>query len=67
MRYACVYVVLSATDQAKAVGELTRHVRETTSELGKQEIGETTCGRNDCKPYGAYRRGLYMVDLSSDW
>lgn len=42
MRYACVYVVLSATDQAKAVGELTRHVRETTSEVGEQEVGETT-------------------------
>ena len=30
MRYACVYLVLLATDQAKAVGELTQHVRETT-------------------------------------
>ena len=30
MRYACVYLVLSATDQAKVVGELTQHVRETT-------------------------------------
>ena len=59
--------LLSATDQAKAVGELTQHVGETTSVLCKQEIGETTRGRNDCKPYGAYRRGLYMVVLSSDW
>ena len=42
MRYACVYLVLSATDQAKAVGELTQHVRETTSEVGEQEVGETT-------------------------
>ena len=42
MRYACVYLVLSATDQAKAVGELTPHVRETTSEVGEQEVGETT-------------------------
>ena len=42
MRYACVYLVLLATDQAKAVGELTQHVRETTSEVGEQEVGETT-------------------------
>ena len=44
MRYACVYLVISTTDQAKAVGELTQHVGETTSEVGEQEVGETTVG-----------------------
>ena len=39
-----IYPVLSATDQAKAVKELTQHVRETTSD------GETTRTRNGRKP-----------------
>ena len=32
----CIYLVLSATDQANAVWELTQHVRETTSEVSEQ-------------------------------
>ena len=42
VRYACVYLVLSAADPAKAVAELTQHVRETTSEVDEQDVGETT-------------------------
>ena len=38
-----VYVlVLSATNQAKAVKELAQHVREMTSEFSEQAVGETT-------------------------
>ena len=36
VRLACIYLVLSATDQAKAVRELTQHVSEMTSEVSKQ-------------------------------
>ena len=36
-----IYPVLLATDQAKAVGELTQHVRETTSKGSEQYAGET--------------------------
>ena len=36
--------------QVKAVRELTQHVLETTSEVSKQDVGETTCRRNDRKP-----------------
>ena len=51
VRYACIYLVLSATDKAKAVGEVTQNVRETTSEVySEQEVGETTRRRNDSKP-----------------
>ena len=41
MRYACV----SATDQAKAVRELTQNVRESTSDVSEQDVGETTVNR----------------------
>ena len=41
---------LTATDQAKAVRELTQHVREATSEVSEQDVGETTRRRNDRKP-----------------
>ena len=45
-----VYVlVLSATDQVKAVKELTQHVREMTSEVSEQDVGKTTRRRNDRK------------------
>lgn len=37
-----MYLVLSTTDQAKAVGEVTQHVSETTSEDSEQNVGETT-------------------------
>lgn len=43
-----MYLVLSTTDQAKAVEEVTRHVSETTSEDSEQNVGETTRTRNDC-------------------
>ena len=45
MRYARIYFVLSATDQEKAVKELTQRVSESTSEAGEQDIGETTVNR----------------------
>ena len=45
MRYACMYFVTLATDQAKAVRELTQHVRETTSEVSERDVGETTVNR----------------------
>ena len=51
MRYACINVVLVATDQAKAVRELTQHVREKTSEVKEQEVGETTRRRNYGKSF----------------
>ena len=35
-----IYLVLSATDQVNAVWELTQHVRETTSEVSEQDVGE---------------------------
>ena len=50
VRYACIYLVLSATYQAKAVEELTPHVYETTSQVGEEDVGETTRRRNDRKP-----------------
>ena len=50
VRYACIYCVLLANDQAKAVRELTKQVRETTSEVSEQHVGETTRRRNDGKP-----------------
>ena len=50
MRYACIYLLLSATAQAKAVRELTQHVRETTLQVGEQDVGETTRRRNDRRP-----------------
>ena len=54
VRYASVYLVLSATDQTKAVRELTQHVTETTSEVAEQDFGETTRRQNDRKPLGRY-------------
>ena len=48
MRYACVYLVLLATDQAKAVGELTQHVRETTSEVGETTVNPTEHTEGAC-------------------
>ena len=45
VQYARIYFVLSATDQEKAVKELTQHVRESTSEAGEQDVGETTVNR----------------------
>ena len=47
VRYACIYFVLSATHQAKAVRKLTQHVRETTSEVSERDVCETSSGRND--------------------
>ena len=41
---------LTATDQAKAVRELTQHVREATSEVSEQDAGETTSRQKDRKP-----------------
>ena len=46
VQHAYVYFVLSATDQVKAVRELTQHVRQTTSEVSEQDVGETTRRRN---------------------
>ena len=43
-------LVLSATDQAKAVKDLTQHVREMASEVSEQDVGKTTRSRNDRKP-----------------
>ena len=40
-----MYFVTLATDQAKAVRELTQHVRETTSEVRERDVGETTVNR----------------------
>ena len=45
VRYARIYFVLSATDQAKAVKELIQHVGETTAEVGEQDVMETTVNR----------------------
>jgi len=50
VRYACIYLFLSATDQAKAVREVTQYVSETTSEDSEQDVAETTRRRNDRKP-----------------
>ena len=47
VRYACLYLVLSSTDQEKAVTELTQHVSETASEVSEQDAGEMTLRRND--------------------
>ena len=44
-RCACICFVLSATDQEKAVKELTQHASESTSEVGEQDVGETTVNR----------------------
>ena len=53
VRYACIYLILLATDQERAVRELTYHVRETTLEVSQQEVGETTRRRNERKPVRA--------------
>ena len=42
VQHACIYLFLLATDKAKVVRELTEHVRETTSEVSGQDIGEST-------------------------
>ena len=49
VRYACLYLVLSSTDQEKAVRGLTQRVSETTSEVSEQDVGETTLRRNNGK------------------
>ena len=50
MLYACIYFVLSATDQVKAVKVLPQHISETTSEVSEQDVGETTHWRTNRKP-----------------
>ena len=45
MRYASIYFVVLATDQEKAVKELTQHASESTSEVGEQDVSETTVNR----------------------
>ena len=47
MRYASAYLVPSTTDQMKAVGELTQHVRQTTSEVSEQDVGQRTVYDDD--------------------
>ena len=42
LRYVCKYLALSATDQAKAVRELTQHVGGANSVVSEQDFGETT-------------------------
>ena len=37
-RCACICFVLSATDQEKAVKELTQHASESTSEVGEPDV-----------------------------
>ena len=37
VRYACIYLDLSVTHQGKVVWELTRYVREMTSEVSKEQ------------------------------
>ena len=48
--HACTYLVLSTTDQAKAVRELTQLVCETSSQVSEQDVDETTRSRKDSKP-----------------
>ena len=38
-------------DQVIAVRELTQHVRETTSEVSEQDVGETTVNRLLYRPH----------------
>ena len=45
--HACTYLVLSVTDQAKAVKEPNQLVCETTSQVSEQDVDETTRRRND--------------------
>ena len=47
VRYASAYLVLSTTDQMKAVGELTQHERQTTSEVSEQDVGQRTVYDDD--------------------
>ena len=54
VRCACVYLFLSATDQAKAV-------RELTSEVGEQDVGETPRRRNDRKPFNWYCLFIFVL------
>ena len=57
MLYECIYFVLSATDQAKAVKELPQHISETTSEVSEQDVGETTRRRTNRKPLSGSSNG----------
>ena len=59
MRYACICLILSATDQAKALRELTQHVRKTTSEFSEQDVGETTI--NHQTQGGTHMKGVGML------
>ena len=59
--FACINLVLSATDQAKAVRELTQH--ETTSAVSEQDVGETTRRRNDRKPFSPRDLELFLPFL----
>ena len=52
-----VYTSFLQPDQAKAVRELTQHVRETNSKVSEQDVGETIRRRNERKPF---ERGLHM-------
>ena len=49
MLYECIYFVLSATYQVKAVKEQPQHISETTSEVSEQDVGETTRRRTNRK------------------
>ena len=48
----CAYVPRSFSHRSgeSRVRELTQHVRETASQVGEQDVGETTHRRNDRKP-----------------
>ena len=49
MRVYIQYLLLLATNRAKAVRELTWHESEKTSEVSEQDVGETIRRRNDRK------------------
>ena len=61
MLYECIYFVLSATYQVKAVKEQPQHISETTSEVSEQDVGETTRRRTNRKPLRGSSNGLASV------
>ena len=61
VRYACIYLVLSATDQAKAVRQLIQQVRDTTSEVNEHGRLQRPLLQS---PYSVYKWRICLEKLT---